>query len=341
VTPEVAVQIEFDRKKLLTAAVKGGISGASGNIPGVLSSIVDVVAAFSRKAEEPPDAQEGAQLLLHRAMYRLMVETFRTFRHTVPGLLAEADPKEIEAALSGLTAVQSLDLDEAAFPHPSEWPGLDGARDLLDRWLGIYKLSAEEKAPILRWFTENTAIYLDIELLLNEKDYAALETEISRRTVMDEPARQARNWQRYRVGLIAQVLEPLFRLDETLPQVSLNDMYFRARAVLGADKAASPDGPSRQVAKEKPRLVWVDDTLRQWLDSEDRDGWIRVLVGGPGIGKSSFARIFAADLARQNRRVLLVPLNRINYNQSAYSAISEYLMSPDVLNHNPLESLRQ
>jgi predicted PilT family ATPase len=44
-------------------------------------------------------------------------------------------------------------------------------------------------------------------------------------------------------------------------------------------------------------VVDLEDCLRQWLQTANKNDAIRIISGGPGSGKSSFAKIFAAHHA--------------------------------------------
>ena len=97
-----------------------------------------------------------------------------------------------------------------------------------------------------------------------------------------------------------------------------------------------------EVHEEKPERIalWLEAQMDQWMANEDAEDNIKVLQGGPGSGKSSFSKIWAAKLAREGHyRTLFFPLHHFNISDNVKSAVGEYFTdSPDVpLNYNPLE----
>ena len=82
-------------------------------------------------------------------------------------------------------------------------------------------------------------------------------------------------------------------------------------------------------------IRWLDGALDDWIAKADCKDAIRVLSGEPGSGKSSACAMLAARLARQGRRVLLVPLSRLNYAGDAAVELSRFVQ--DELGHDALE----
>lgn len=64
--------------------------------------------------------------------------------------------------------------------------------------------------------------------------------------------------------------------------------------------------------------------MEEWLNAGDKDDAIRVISGGPGSGKSSFAKIFCSKQIRK-RRVLFVPLHLFDLTGDISESIKIYL----------------
>jgi NACHT domain len=85
-------------------------------------------------------------------------------------------------------------------------------------------------------------------------------------------------------------------------------------------------------------VVSLEQELEQWLRSASREDCIRVLSGGPGSGKSSFARIFAARLALGGKhKVLFVPLHLFDPSKDLAEEIGRFVRDEGVLRENPLD----
>jgi predicted PilT family ATPase len=66
------------------------------------------------------------------------------------------------------------------------------------------------------------------------------------------------------------------------------------------ERNATGDEPSRALAKVRV-VVDLHDELDASLDNDQRDELLRVISGGPGSGKSSFARMYAAATMTRGR----------------------------------------
>jgi uncharacterized protein YjbI with pentapeptide repeats len=104
----------------------------------------------------------------------------------------------------------------------------------------------------------------------------------------------------------------------------------------------------RQNAEEvEPRLtnrenvervvIELDKELETWLNQAKKDDAIRLISGSPGSGKSSFAKMFAANLAETDKiRVLFIPLHHFNPADDLIDAVGKFVHTDGILPHNPL-----
>ena len=67
-------------------------------------------------------------------------------------------------------------------------------------------------------------------------------------------------------------------------------------------------------AGEEARRVVVDlvEYLDGWLQKGDKKDALRVICGGPGSGKTSATKVWAAELALSGHRVLYIPLHHLD-----------------------------
>jgi uncharacterized protein YjbI with pentapeptide repeats len=93
--------------------------------------------------------------------------------------------------------------------------------------------------------------------------------------------------------------------------------------------------------KQKRRHVVIDlqKELANWVDDADPQDAIRVISGGPGSGKSSFARVFASSVAQSHARikVLVVPLHLIDPLKDLVEEVGRFVSEEGVLLGNPLD----
>ena len=120
-------------------------------------------------------------------------------------------------------------------------------------------------------------------------------------------------------------------------------MYVQPRAFFEKKKrdakAGLGDCDSPGAARETVKVVvGLEEHLDAWLGRGDKADALRVLSGGPGSGKSCFAKMFAARQAGQGRRVLYMPLHLLDAKGELVSEAGKVLLAGGILGHNPLAS---
>ena len=92
------------------------------------------------------------------------------------------------------------------------------------------------------------------------------------------------------------------------------------------------DKPARRI------VVSLRRELEQWLQTASGEDTIRVVSGGPGSGKSSFARVFAAEIAQHKKlKVLFIPLHLIDTSKELVDEVARFVKDEGVLLQNPLD----
>ncbi|SOC20137.1 hypothetical protein SAMN05877809_11162 [Rhodobacter sp. JA431] len=105
--------------------------------------------------------------------------------------------------------------------------------------------------------------------------------------------------------------EPVFSPDgtETPP---LKPLYLRPRAYW--HEQLRKDGEAEDKPRYRAHLGDLHQTLEDWLGTPSAKGVdaLRLIAGGPGSGKSSFARVFASEtILRERYRVIFVELQHM------------------------------
>jgi hypothetical protein len=164
---------------------------------------------------------------------------------------------------------------------------------------------------------------------------------------------RSRAWERYRSLLIKRFEdEPLFG-EDPIKGTTLGQVYQPLRAWWHDDdeiKAEVTAGSQKKAVgnpkKIRRNLEMLETLILRWLGAEDNSDCIRLISGGPGSGKSTFAKHLAAKLSQEPRwRLLLVPLQRLKGSGPLENRINEYfrlqLDEPFDENTVPLSNLRQ
>jgi NACHT domain len=89
--------------------------------------------------------------------------------------------------------------------------------------------------------------------------------------------------------------------------------------------------------KHRLSVVDLDEAIEDWLNSAEHGDAIRLVSGGSGSGKSSFAKKLAADLAETSRmRALFFPLQRFPTRMPLPQAIETWLLGSGAFAENPI-----
>ena len=174
---------------------------------------------------------------------------------------------------------------------------------------------------------------LNQEWRLNAKSYRPLVEALN--TPFAKAGDREWAWAAYAALLQRRIQEGIFDEPFSLSQiyVPLNAFYLEEKT--GKDLTEKMDRAGRQ---RRRVVVSLEKELEQWLDRPNPQDTFRVISGGPGSGKSSFARIFAARLSDGAKlKTLYVPLHLIDPSKDLVEEIGRFVRDEGVLVQNPLD----
>jgi hypothetical protein len=330
-------QLEVDYPGVFKALLKATIGFWTGNAPTTVSSAIDGVFAFKMTDKALPPAVLAWHLIrrtLARAMARLTVEALKA--HDI-----QPDaPEGLVARLDATLDTTPVRVSEDFFNHPAELAIIAAAQQPFGDWLRSFGLNDAEVGSMARRLGVYFTFALHREWAKDPSFYRPIEQELDQaKTPFARADAKERAWLKNAAYLQRQVQEPVF--DESF---GLDQIYVPLRAYW----VERPKRAGRLDAEPAPELpdrneVWhvVDLTgyLREWIDRADRDDAIRVVCGGPGCGKTSSAKMFAAELARETELgVLYIPLHRLEFEGRFRDAIRNFVTSElEILPHDPLD----
>ncbi len=197
-------------------------------------------------------------------------------------------------------------------------------------------MSAVEAAAICQRLPIYFAAALHEEWGSKSKDYGVLKEKLD--TPFTQANERAQAWLRYSTWLQKHVEEPMF-----LEAFSLKQVFVPLRAYYNrkVDKQKDEDLSDRIIhGRECQRIVVdLDTELEAWLNKAQRDDAIRLISGGPGSGKSSLTKMFAAKLAAKGSMpILFIPLHHFEPSDDLIEAVGKFVKLDGFLTHNPLDA---
>lgn len=317
-----------DFKGLFKGLTKSVLDATSGKWGEVAVDAQETLSAVGL-ATEPA---ELAFLLIHRSLEKalsdLTSESANVLQPETGG-----NPDAALEALDLSTDEEPIFVDRKFRDRPSDLPLVKRTQALFGDWL----LRNGVDEPAARVIADRLPSYfvyaIAEETRRNAKSYRPLFD------VLDGPFAFAGErelaWTAYSALLERRIDEGIF--DEPF---GLRQMYIPLNAFYLEDLPAG--GPSKEKGSEKRRrrrvVVSLREELENWLRKAEPHDAIRVISGGPGCGKSSFARMFAVRLStEQHMRVLYIPLHLIDPTKDLADEIGRFVKDEGVLYQNPLD----
>ena len=273
---------------------KLGIAGAVGTSAGVGGAVVDLVAKF--KGEDT--TEEAAWRLVWLALRDAVDDLADAARFSTTA------KDSIDTAHLLQLGGAEVDLDRIEVP----WGFLQRPRDL-------------PLLPVIAGNLEAAMVYLGTEPLAARAAAARLPARFGdffykramqqrerldqlRDLLQSEPAtalRQSLNWLAYGAHLASELDAPLFA-----GPFSLRQLYRPLRGYW----TERPEGEHGR-HKERHHVVDLAEAFDAWVEPFDKNDALRVVAGGPGSGKSSFVKWWAAQVMQRESMIptLLVPLH--------------------------------
>ncbi|MBW4680983.1 MAG: pentapeptide repeat-containing protein [Microcoleus vaginatus WJT46-NPBG5] len=321
--------IKVNFRDIFKALGKAGVDASFGKWDSLAGDGIEVLAALGLSA----GVGEIAWLLVYRSLLQAMQNLVeeKTELESEP-FNVKALHQQVNAALEN----SSLSINKKFFDHPEKDSLLNAVQPPFVAWLQSCGLSEAEAQALSYRLPIYFAMALHNEWGNRPKDYAALKEKLD--TPFVQANERAQGWLRYSTWLQKQVEEPMF-----LEAFSLKQVYVPLRAYYTRKcEGKKVDDLEVQIigGKEQERIV-VDlaNELEDWLTKPKKDDAIRLISGGPGSGKSSFAKFFAAKQAEKGTiPIVFIPLHHFEPSDDLVDAVGRFVKADGFLPHNPLDS---
>ena len=347
ITEPVAIlnkKLNIDVRSAFTGITKAGANAATGNWSNLPENIVDIGAAIGL-AKEPG---ELAWILIFHSLTQAMLSLVEDNKDLVweanrakevnTNDLQEISKYRLNLSLEKLEEEQ-ITIYQDFFEHPKDLAIVETIKKPFAEWLEDINLNKSQAKAISDRLPDEFIYALHIEWAEHSDKYARLQSELDTPFIkaVERDAKRELSWQRYSAWLQNQINQRVFS-----EAFTLKDVYVPLRAYYEERK-------DEEREKEIQRIVVdLETELQTWLDKADKADAIRVISGGPGSGKSSFAKIFTAKQAvifttkqidKVKIPVLFIPLHLFNPEGDLATEIGKFIKSMrDIpLPPNPLE----
>ena len=324
--------LKADFKELFKALCKGIGHTACGKWEELGTDTGEALSAIGLAT----DPGELAYLLLRRSITHSLFELVG--ESASPSLAitqhdSEYDSEALVEQLDFSISERKILIGKEFFDRPADLSLMCDLQLLLKHWLEGHGLTnSAAKAIVDRW--PSYFVYaLNQEWRRNAKAYRPL------LEALDSPFAKASDrewaWNAYSALLQRRIHEGIF--DEP---ISLSQLYIPLNAFYWEERAGKDlDEKINRTSKQGRRVVVsLQRELEQWLQKPNPQDAIRVISGGPGSGKSSFARFFAARLSQNGKlKVLYIQLHLIDASKDLVDEVGRFVRDEGVLLQNPLD----
>lgn len=321
-------------KDIFKAVGKAGFDAATQNWVDVGKDAVDALTAVGLDISKEP-AELAWSLIynsLRRAIFRLVGES-QYLMKDVP-----SDIDRLTESLDLSFENNTLEITDAFFENPERLSVIQDIKKPLKQWfegVGIEPSQAEalcNRLPIYFVFSIND------EWRRHSLEYGLISEQV--KTPFTQADSRERGRLLYDAWLQTQIQEPMM-----FEAFGLSDVYVPLRAFFERKRENNDEDEEllvrvRHGEHERCERVVVDlaTELDSWIRVADKHDSIRVVSGGPGSGKSSFAKIFAANHASKGTfPVLFIPLHQFDSTGDMVKAIGEFIRYDEYIKDNPVD----
>ncbi|WP_339133068.1 MAG: NACHT domain-containing protein [Candidatus Electrothrix sp. GW3-4] len=323
-------EIKAEPRKLLLGIGKMLVEGAMLDFSDAASAALDTLdAAGLRK-----NPGELAWLLIYRALSAALVELVKNYVDLFRNPPKEDELDNISSQFEQAMAEANVTITLNFFDRPGDLSLLRNLHSPLTDWLqGLGATSADAEQIACR-LPDYFIFTLHQTWRKAPQDYAALTQYFD--SPFTEATEELRNWQLYAQHLQRQVSDRMFA-----EAFGVDKVYVPLRAYYEEKEQGDERGQALELQRDQVKRIVVDleAKFRSWVNNFRKETAVRFISGGPGSGKSTFAKIFAAKIAKETDiPCLYIPLHLFAATDNLIPAMENHIRNNPFLSGNPLDA---
>ena len=311
-------EIKFESKEIFSGLVKMALSGAVLDSKGVADNTIDLLKDMGLKN----NPAQLAWLLIYQSLCQALTDLLKDYSNT-----NQTISDETLNTASVLMAEQlnqlNVTISPEFFERPQDLALLTDIQAALKTWLITLGFADNQANMIYARLKNKFVLALHNQWLSKASDYAIIKEQIN--TPFTHANRQLNSWYQYNAWLQDQINQRMF--DEVF---GLNQVYVDLRAYY--QKKQDDENQLAHNSNNKRIVIDLKQHLTAWIqrvassNKVNKEESIRIVSGGPGSGKSSFSKMFAAHIAELNIiKVLYIQLHHFNLSDDIESALDKFV----------------
>jgi uncharacterized protein YjbI with pentapeptide repeats len=286
-----------------------------------------------------------AHKLIGRSIFNAIIELVKQNKNSLislnersnesdsPIFIVEVEEKEFRKKIDDLSNDMNGIINDDFFKYPKESRVVRIVQKFLRECLTLSQMNTVKLDAIVNRFPSFFVYALRDEWARHSQLYNRLRVE----TPFNEAVIMEDDWERYRAWLDLQTQESIFEEAFSLAQIYIPlCAYYCKQEKDGRDYYRIADDDALSEAKgDQKVVVSLEQCLRQWLKQDDKEDALRIISGGPGSGKSSFAKLFAAKI-KEAQAVLFIPLQQLDLTQDIKAVMEGFLLNNRYFHKSPI-----
>ncbi|HGY9595137.1 TPA: pentapeptide repeat-containing protein [Vibrio campbellii] len=303
-----------------------------GDLKGSLEKTLETLNAFEFESSEKPPAVLAWELI-NIALYKSVYELISENEDFIEVSTERQGPEGLADLITMSMEYKSVGINSEFLEYPKDLELLKTIEQPLVDWLNALGIPlASSKAMYLR-LKDRFVTNLHMTWINDPQKYLPIESAISSPFI--KASKTQREWKFYSNWLQEESNKPVFSEVFGLKQVYVPLRGYYETEVEMEDEI-NPDLSWTRLKKE---IVDAHTDIENWIRNFDKDDAVKLICGGPGSGKSSFAKVLAAQLSEKmpHIRVLFIPLQHFDISGDLTTAIGQYIQDDRYLSINPLD----
>jgi hypothetical protein len=327
--PILKKSLKLNFKELSKAIGKAGVDLSFGKWEGVAGSAMDMLTSLGLKV----GASEVAWLLIYRSLMRACKQLVE---ETIAINTNAKSVDDLHQSLVNILCERPVTLGRKFFERPEDDPLVSHAANALQEWFKTQGMEQHDSAIVSGRLRAYFPASLHEEWASAPAEYQLLSSQLD--TPFTRASDRRFGWIRYSAWLQKQIEQPMF-----LETFCLRQVFVPLRASFNRRVEAAPNQGELAIDHESPKkgecvVVDLNVELNDWLERGDKNDAIRLISGGPGSGKSSFAKMFAAaNSAKKNFAILFIQLHHFDPSADLIEEVGKFVSLQGILSGNPMD----
>ncbi|MCS6234481.1 pentapeptide repeat-containing protein [Shewanella baltica] len=329
-------ELNLSPKEFFFSLGKTAISATVLDSKGVAENLLETLKSITPQKE----ASHAAWMLIYKSLLNSLTELVLDYKDFFSNEINENLVDTLADNLDKKMSEIEIGFDASFFDRPDKITFLYQIEIHLKTWLmSLGMLEPQTNAFYLRLKTR-FALALHEQWLKSPSDYTCIQDALN--SPFTKATLNERGWMLYGSWLQEQVNNRLFS-----EAFSLSQIYVPLRAYFEENDNNHEIADNELVNLESDKkkkisrfVVNLHTEMEKWVKNFNKDDAVKIISGGPGSGKSSFGKMFAAFVAREltDISVIFVPLHHFDLTDDLTSSVKKFVSEDKYLSGNPLDA---